>query len=55
MVAPIREGQLYLPMISWQRDEDVLNVEAVAQMQRMIQGQIEPEDVAAALDAKLSD
>ncbi|GAA4731500.1 extracellular solute-binding protein [Isoptericola chiayiensis] len=54
LVTPIRDGQLYLPMIAWQRDEDVLNVEAVAQVQRMIQGQIGPEDVAAALDAKLS-
>ncbi|MEG3613934.1 MULTISPECIES: ABC transporter substrate-binding protein [Isoptericola] len=54
MVEPIRDGDLYLPMIAWQRDEDVLNVEAVAQVQRMIQGQIGPEDVAAALDAKLS-
>jgi raffinose/stachyose/melibiose transport system substrate-binding protein len=55
MVAPIRDGELYLPMISWQRDEDLLNVEVVAQIQRMIQGAISPEDVAAALDAKLSD
>ncbi|PJJ72429.1 raffinose/stachyose/melibiose transport system substrate-binding protein [Diaminobutyricimonas aerilata] len=55
MVGPIREGELYLPMIAWQRDEDVLNVEAVAQMQRMIQGEIEPSEVAAALDTKLSD
>jgi DNA-binding transcriptional regulator YdaS (Cro superfamily) len=41
-------------MISWQRSEDVLNVEAVAQIQRMIQGQISPQDVAKALDAKLA-
>jgi ABC-type glycerol-3-phosphate transport system substrate-binding protein len=50
----IRNGELYLPMISWQRSEDVLNVEAVAQIQRMIQGQISPQDVAKALDAKLA-
>jgi raffinose/stachyose/melibiose transport system substrate-binding protein len=55
LVTPIREGELYLPMIAWQRDEDVLNVEAVAQIQRMVQGQIGPDEVAAALDAKLSD
>lgn len=54
LVEPIREGQLYLPMISWQRDEDRLNIEVVAQIQRMIQGAIPPEQVAASLDAKLS-
>ncbi|BDZ41406.1 ABC transporter substrate-binding protein [Paraoerskovia sediminicola] len=54
MVEPIRSGDLYLPMISWQRSEDILNVEAVAQMQRMIQGQIEPVDVTKAMDAKLA-
>ena len=54
MAESIRTGQLYLPMISWQRSEDVLNVEAVAQIQRMIQGDIQPADVAKALDAKLA-
>jgi len=54
MAESIRTGQLYLPMISWQRSEDVLNVEAVAQIQRMIQGQIEPADVARAMDTKLA-
>lgn len=54
LAASIRDGELYLPMIAWQRAEDVLNVEAVAQIQRMIQGQITPEQVAEALDAKLA-
>ena len=54
LAASIRDGQLYLPMIAWQRSEDVLNVEAVAQIQRMIQGQVTPQQVAEALDAKLA-
>ncbi len=54
LAAAIREGRLYLPMISWQRSEDVLNVEAVAQIQRMIQGQVDPAGVATALDTKLA-
>lgn len=54
LAASIRDGELYLPMIAWQRSEDVLNVEAVAQIQRMIQGQITPQEVAEALDAKLA-
>lgn len=54
LVPAIREGELYLPMIAWQRSEDVLNVEAVAQVQRMIQGQVTPQQVAQALDTKLA-
>jgi ABC-type glycerol-3-phosphate transport system substrate-binding protein len=54
MAGAIREGELYLPMISWQRAEDVLNVEAVAQIQRMIQGQVTPQGAAQALDRKLA-
>ncbi|WP_049830642.1 ABC transporter substrate-binding protein [Arthrobacter sp. RIT-PI-e] len=54
LVEPIREGELYLPMISWQRDEDRLNIEVVAQIQRMIQGAVSPEQVASALDSQLS-
>lgn len=50
----IRTGQLYLPMISWTRAEDVLQVEAIAQLQRMVQGQIQPVDVGKALDQKLA-
>ena len=54
LVSAIRAGDLYLPMISWQRSEDILNVETVAQIQRMIQGQITPAQVAEAMDAKLA-
>lgn len=54
LAGAIRAGDLYLPMISWQRSEDVLNVEAVAQIQRMIQGQITPAEVAKAMDSKLA-
>lgn len=54
LVPAIREGELYLPMIAWQRAEDVLNVEAVAQLQRMIQDQVTPADAAASLDTKLA-
>jgi raffinose/stachyose/melibiose transport system substrate-binding protein len=50
---PVREGKIYLPQIAWPRQEDVLNVEAVAQLQRMIRGEITPKQVAEALDAKL--
>ncbi|TDC72423.1 ABC transporter substrate-binding protein [Streptomyces hainanensis] len=54
IVDDVRAGNLYLPQISWQRAEDVLNIEAVAQIQRMVQGEISPREVAQALDRKLA-
>lgn len=53
IVEPVRAGQIYLPQIAWKRQEDVLNVEAVAQLQRMVSGQATPQQVAEALDTKL--
>jgi raffinose/stachyose/melibiose transport system substrate-binding protein len=54
VVEDVRAGNVYLPQIAWQRAEDVLNVEAVAQIQRMVQGEISPREVARALDDKLA-
>lgn len=50
----VRAGKFYLPQIAWTRAEDVLNVEAVAQLQLMVQKKATPEQVAAALDRKLA-
>lgn len=55
IVESVREGRVYLPQIAWQRHEDVLNVEATAQLQRLVQGQATPAQVAEALDRKLKD
>jgi raffinose/stachyose/melibiose transport system substrate-binding protein len=54
IVKDVRAGRFYLPQIAWTRAEDVLNVEAVAQLQLMAQKQGTPEQVAAALDRKLA-
>ena len=54
VVEDVRAGNVYLPMIAWTRSEDVLNVEAVAQIQQMVQGQVTPQEAAAALDPKLA-
>ncbi|MBE1490836.1 ABC transporter substrate-binding protein [Plantactinospora soyae] len=54
IVANVRAGRFYLPQIAWTRAEDLLNVEAVAQLQLMAQKQATPEEVAAALDRKLA-
>ncbi|WP_154792003.1 ABC transporter substrate-binding protein [Occultella kanbiaonis] len=55
IVEAVRAGQVYLPQIAWTRNEDILNTEAVAQLQLMVQGQVTPEQVAQALDQKLAD
>lgn len=54
IVDDVRAGNVYLPMIAWTRSEDVLNVEAVAQIQQMVQGTVTPQQAAAALDQKLA-
>lgn len=54
IVPDVRAGNIYLPQIAWKRSEDILNVEATAQIQQMVQGKATPEQVAQALDTKLS-
>ncbi|WP_285025444.1 extracellular solute-binding protein [Plantibacter sp. ME-Dv--P-122b] len=49
----LQEERVYLPMAAWPRYQDALNVELVAQLQLMAQGQLTPEEVGAALDAKI--
>ena len=48
----LQEGRVYLPQAAWPRYQDALNVEMVAQLQLMAQGQLTPAEVGAALDAK---
>lgn len=54
VVPDIRAGNLYLPQIAWQRNEDVLNEEAIAQVQLLISGEITPREFTQALDARLA-
>ena len=54
IVKDVRAGNIYLPQIAWKRSEDILNVEATAQIQQMVQGKVTPEQVARALDTKLA-
>lgn len=54
IVSDVQAGKIYLPQIAWTRAEDVLNVEAVAQIQQMVRGSVTPQEVAAALDRKLA-
>ncbi|HEY8720369.1 ABC transporter substrate-binding protein [Pengzhenrongella sp.] len=51
----VRAGDVYLPQIAWKRHEDVLNVEAVAQLQLLVQGKATPTQVAEDLDRKLKE
>lgn len=54
VVPDIRDGRLYLPQVAWQRDEDVLNQEAIAQVQLLVSGAITPKQFTEALDARLA-
>jgi raffinose/stachyose/melibiose transport system substrate-binding protein len=54
IVKDVRAGNVYLPQIAWKRAEDILNVEATAQLQLLVQGKASPEQVANALDTKLA-
>lgn len=54
IVKDVRAGNVYLPQIAWKRAEDILNVEATAQIQQMVQGKATPQQVASALDMKLA-
>ncbi|NYI42815.1 ABC-type glycerol-3-phosphate transport system substrate-binding protein [Demequina lutea] len=54
ILSDIRAGNLYLPQIAWQRSEDVLNQEAIAQIQRMVTGEITPQEFTKALDSRLA-
>lgn len=53
MVDAVRNGDFYLPQVSWPTQSDVMNSQAVALMQQTISGSITPEDFAKGMDAKL--
>lgn len=50
----LQEGRVYLPQAAWTRQQNALNVEAVAQLQNLAQGALTAAEVGAALDAKLA-
>ncbi|MFI5060131.1 MAG: ABC transporter substrate-binding protein [Actinomycetales bacterium] len=54
MSTAVRDGNFYLPQVSWPTNSAALNTEAVSLLQQLIQGQTTPEKVAAGLDAKLA-
>lgn len=54
VVDDIRAGNLYLPQIAWERSEDLLNQEAIAQVQLLVSGDITPLEFTQALDARLA-
>ncbi|GAA3862200.1 ABC transporter substrate-binding protein [Tessaracoccus defluvii] len=49
----LKESKFYLSMEHWKRGADAIQVEATAQFQQMVQGQITPRQVGEALDVKL--
>ncbi|WP_172119492.1 ABC transporter substrate-binding protein [Actinomyces faecalis] len=50
----VRQSRYYLPMSYWDKAPDALQIEAQAQLQQLVQGQVSPEQVGQALDRKLA-
>lgn len=48
-----RSGKIYLPVVAWPRHSNELIQEFNTQMQQMVQGSVNPQDIPAALDKKL--
>jgi raffinose/stachyose/melibiose transport system substrate-binding protein len=55
VVEPIRAGNVYLAQISWPQFQDTLTTQAVAGIQQMLLGQLDPADVGADLDRELQE
>ncbi|MEP6478936.1 MAG: extracellular solute-binding protein [Rhodoglobus sp.] len=53
MATAVRNGDFYLPQVSWPTHSADLNSEATAQLQELVQGKTTPAQVAADLDTKL--
>ncbi|NQX13059.1 sugar ABC transporter substrate-binding protein [Microbacteriaceae bacterium VKM Ac-2855] len=54
MVPAVRDGQFYLPQVTWPDNSAAMATEATALLQQMIQGQLTPEQVAEGMDSKLA-
>lgn len=54
MAPAVRDGQFYLPQVSWPKNSAAMATEATALLQQMIQGQLTPEQVAQGMDTKLA-
>lgn len=54
MSTAVRNGQFYLPVVSWVDHNDALGTQATALVQQLASGQIKPEDVGKGMDAKLA-
>lgn len=54
MAVAVRDGQFYLPQVTWPDNSAAMATEATALLQQMIQGQLTPAEVAAGMDTKLA-
>lgn len=55
IVDQVREGKVYLAQISWPDYQDTLTTEAVAGVQQLVLGQVEPAGVGSNLDRELQE
>ena len=53
MAPQVRDGNFYLPQVTWPDNAAAMNTEATSLLQQLIQGQTTPAKVASALDDKL--
>ncbi|MCU1528924.1 MAG: hypothetical protein JWP75_2687 [Frondihabitans sp.] len=54
MAPAVRDGDFYLPQVTWPDNNAALGTEVTALLQQMIQGQITPKQVAQGMDKKLA-
>lgn len=54
MAPAVRDGDFYLPQVSWPDNNAAMGTETTALLQQLIQGQITPKQVAQGLDKKLA-
>lgn len=53
MITPVRDGDFYLPAVSWPTNSDVLSTTSVSLLQQNILGKITPEEFAKGMDTEL--
>ena len=53
MLQPVRDGDFYLPAVSWPTNSDVLSTTSISLMQQNILGKITPEQFAKGMDTEL--
>jgi raffinose/stachyose/melibiose transport system substrate-binding protein len=54
LAGKVRDGDFYLPQVTWPDHSDVMATEGISLIQQMISGKLTPQQVAEGMDAKLA-